>query len=192
MTATQLNSLYSRLLANGRSDSGGALANRSVRYTHTVLRKALKDASRWGLVPRNVADLANPPKVTRSRKWTTWSLSEIRRFLEHVETDRLSPLWELAVNTGMRRGELLGLRWEDVDIEAASLSVRRALVAVGYQVVVSQTKTDRARVISPDPGTTAILRDWRRVQLEERLAWGPAYTDSGYVFTKEDGLTASP
>jgi integrase len=66
------------------------------------------------------------------------------------------------------------------------------LVAVGYQVVISQTKTDRARVIALDAGTVAILRDWRRTQLEERLASGPVYSDSGHVFTKEDGSTLHP
>lgn len=192
LTATQLNSLYARLLADGRSKGGGPLARRTVRYTHTVLRKALKDAARWGLVARNVVDLANPPKVTKTRKWTTWSPSEIRTFLRAVEGDRLSSLWELAVNTGMRRGELLGLRWDDIDLEAGTVAIRRALVVVGYEVVVSETKTDRARMIALDPGTIAILRDSRRAQLEERMAWGPAWIDSGYVHTKGNGEPLHP
>ena len=192
LTATQLNSLYAQLLANGRANAPGALSARSVRYTHTVLRKALKDACRWGLVARNVADLANPPKLTKTRKWTTWSPVEIRTFLRAVKIDRLSSLWELAVNTGMRRGELLGLRWDDVDLDSGTVAIRRALVVVGYEVVVSQTKTDRARSIALDPGTVAILKDWRRAQLEERLAWGPAWIDSGYVHTKENGESLHP
>ena len=192
LTATQLNGLYARLLADGRSKGGGPLASRSVRYTHTVIRKALKDAAHWGLVARNVADLANPPKVIKTRKWTTWTPSEIRTFLRAVERDRLSSLWELAVNTGMRRGELLGLRWDDVNLDSGTVAIRRALVVVGYEVVVSQTKTDRARVIALDPGTVTILRDWRRAQLEERLAWGPAWIDSGYVHTKENGEPLHP
>lgn len=157
-----------------------------------MVRKALKDACRWGLVARNVADLANPPKVTKTRTWTTWNPSEIGVFLRRVEADRLSPLWELTVNTGMRRGELLGLRWEDLDFDAATLTIRRALVVVGYEVMVRPTKTDRPRVIALDAGMAAILRDWRRIQLEERLAWGPAYQDSGYLFTKEDGTSLHP
>jgi integrase len=192
LAASQLNALYARLLANGRSNGGGALSHRSVRYTHTVVRKALKDACRWGLVGRNVADLANPPKVTKTRKWTTWSPSEIGTFLRHVEADRLSPLWELTANTGMRRGELLGLRWEDLDFDAATVTIRRALVVVGYKVMIRPTKTDRPRVIALDAGMVAILNEWRRFQLEERLAWGPAYHDSGYIFTKEDGSPLHP
>jgi integrase len=192
LTAAQLNGLYSHLLSNGRSNGGGALAARSVRYTHVVVRKALKDASRWGVVPRNVADLANPPKVTETRKWTTWTPAETRSFLDHVADDRLGPLWELTVISGMRRGELLGLRWEDLDLETGTVAIRRALVVVGYEVVVSQTKTDRARVIALDTGMVAILREWRRLQLEERMAWGPAYRDSGYIFTKEDGSPLHP
>lgn len=192
LTAAQLNGLYSKLGTDGRSNGGGPLAARTVRYTHTVIRKSLKDAARWGMVPRNVADLADPPKATKTRKWTTWSPGEIRCFLEHAEGDRLAPLWELAVNTGMRRGELLGLRWEDIDLEKGTVAIRRALVVVGYEVVISQTKTDRARVIALDPGMVAILKEWRRIQLEERMAWGPAYRDSGYLFTKEDGSELHP
>ena len=97
LSATQLNSLYARLLANGRTNGAGPLSHRSVRYTHTVLRKALKDACRWGLVARNVADLANPPKVTKTRKWTDLEPVEIGAFLRRVETDRRSALWELTV-----------------------------------------------------------------------------------------------
>jgi integrase len=92
----------------------------------------------------------------------------------------------------MRRGELLGLRWEDLDLEAGTLAIRRALVVVGYEVVVSQTKTDRARVIALDAGMVAILREWRRSQLEERMRWGSAWRDSGYIFTREDGSPLHP
>lgn len=75
----------------------------------------------------------------------------------------------------MKRGELLGLHWEDLEVNAATVTIRRALVVVGYEVMVRPTKTDRPRVIALDAGMVAILKEWRRFQLEERLAWGPAY-----------------
>jgi integrase len=144
------------------------------------------------MVARNVADLANPPKVAKTRSWTTWSPPEVGSFLASLAKDRLSPLWELAVNSGMRRGELLGMRWEDVDLAAGTMAVRRARVVAGYEVIESRTKTDRARVISLDSGMVAILRDWRRSQLEERMQWGPDYQESGFVFTRENGEPLHP
>ena len=99
----------------------------------------------------------------------------------------------LAASTGMRRGEVLGLRWVDVDLELARVAVRQTLVLAGRQVVTSEPKTSRGRrSIALDPRTVAQLRAWRAAQLEERLAWGPAYSDSGLVFTREDGAPMHP
>jgi integrase len=93
------------------------LAPSSVGGVHTVLSRALKDAERWGRVPRNVARLADPPKPGSARA-TAWTATELRRFLDHLADDRLFPLWRLAGTTGMRRGELAGLTWQALDLEA--------------------------------------------------------------------------
>ena len=99
----------------------------------------------------------------------------------------------LAASTGMRRGEVLGLRWVDVDLELARVAVRQTRVLAGRQVVTSEPKTSRGRrSIALDPRTVAALRSWRAAQLEERLAWGAAWTDSGLVFTREDGTPMHP
>jgi integrase len=93
----------------------------------------------------------------------------------------------------MRRGELAGLRWEDVDLEAATISVRQTRIAIGYKVEVSEPKTTRSRrSIGLDSTTVAALRSWRAQQLEERLVWGPAWMDAGMVFTREDGSPLHP
>jgi integrase len=93
----------------------------------------------------------------------------------------------------MRRGELLGLRWVDVDLDLARVAVRQTLVLAGRQVVVSEPKTSRGRrSIALDPRTVAALRTWRAAQAAERLQWGGAWVDSGLCFTREDGTPLHP
>ena len=93
----------------------------------------------------------------------------------------------------MRRGELLGIQWSDVDLGRARIAVRRSLVTVGHEVVVSEPKTAKGRrSVALDPATVASLKVWRLHQAAERLAWGPAWIDSGLVFTREDGRPLHP
>jgi integrase len=180
-----LNTLYADLLERG-------LSARTVLHVHATIRRALADATRWGLVPRNVALLASPPRPART-ELQVWTAADLRAFLAFVEDDRLYGLWLLAASTGMRRGEVLGLQWPDVDFGRARVAVRRSLVTVGHQVVVSEPKTAKGRrSVALDPATVAGLKAWRKHQTAERLAWGPAWTDSGLVFTREDGRPLHP
>jgi integrase len=185
LTPGHLNTLYADLLERG-------LSARTVLHVHATIRRALADATRWGLVPRNVALLASPPRPART-ELQVWTAANLRSFLAHVEDDRLYALWLLAASTGMRRGELLGLQWPDVDIGRARVAVRRSLVTVGHQVVVSEPKTVKGRrSVALDPATVAAIKAWRKHQTAERLAWGPAWTDAGLVFTREDGRALHP
>jgi integrase len=138
LNAAHLNRLYGFLLSDGRKDGTGGLSTRSVRYVHTILQRSLADAMRWGLVERNVAALADPPRQTASatQHIRTWTREELRSFLDHVRDDRLFPAWLLHATTGMRRGEVLGLRWVDLDLPAQRLAVRKTLVMVGTDVQV--------------------------------------------------------
>jgi integrase len=191
LTPAHLNALYGALQAAG-GRNGQPLSGRTVQAVHMTVRKALGDAARWGLVTRNVAQLADPPTPKRA-DMRTWTAGELRRFLEHVEGERLAALWMLAASTGMRRGEALGLRWVDVDLDLARVAVRQTLVLAGRQVVVSEPKTSRGRrSIALDPRTVAALKAWKTAQIAERLAWGPAWSDSGLVFTREDGTPIHP
>jgi integrase len=92
----------------------------------------------------------------------------------------------------MRRGELLGLRWGDVDLDAAALSIRQSLIAVHHVTRIETPKNGKARALRLDPATVKLLRAHKAKQAEERLAWGPAWTDSGLVFTREDGAPLHP
>jgi integrase len=164
------------------------LSETSLQHTLGVLRTALSWAVRQRLISYNPADDVDRPQ-REDREMRVWSAEGLARFLDHPADDRLHPLFRLAAFTGMRRSELLGLRWSDVDLEAATISVRRTRTRVGYEMhEAARTKTRAGtRVVDIDPATVAVLRRWAKAQKAERLAWGPAYTDSGYVFTAENG-----
>jgi integrase len=180
---THLNKLYGDLRTAGR-------APKTIRNIHGVLSKALADAERWGLVGRNAARLADVPAVARP-KLRVWSPEQTRAFLAAVANDRLFAAWLLAATTGMRRGELLGLRWEDIDLDNGV--VRIARVRAGNQVVAGEPKTARGRrTLALDPTTVAALRQHRKRQTEERLAAGPHYADSGLAFTMPGGTPIHP
>ena len=184
-----LNRLYAVLLEHG-GRGRRPLAPKTVRNAHTVLHRALAAAVRWGRVARNVAALADPPK-RGAREMQTWTAEELRAFLTHIQGDRLYPAWLTLATTGMRRGEVLAPRWADLD--GGRLAVRRSLVLVGGTPAFSEPKTAKGRRSVPlPPETVAALQAYRKRQLEERLALGPAYQDSDLIFCREDGEAIHP
>ena len=194
LTAAQLNALYADLLEKGRRDGKGGLSARSVAYVHATIRKALAEAVRWQLLTRNVADQATPPRQQANGDLRTWSAEELRAFLAHVEGDRLHAAYVLAATTGLRRGELLGLRWRDLDLNAGRLSVTQTLVSVNYRVSFSTPKTAKGRrSVALDAATVAALRAHRARMLEERLSLGlGAPSADALVFTALDGSPLHP
>lgn len=192
LSPADLAALYARLRRSGRRDGRG-LSPKSVQNIHRVMHRALEDAVRWGLIPRNPAASARPSAKPQHREMAVWTAAEMRRFLQHIAEDRLAALWTVAATTGMRRSELLGLTWRQVDLEAARLSVVRAAVEVGSQVVYADPKTARSRrQIALDPQTVKVLRAWRRRQAENRLAYGAGWASGDSVFTREDGVPVRP
>jgi integrase len=195
LTPEDLDAFYADLLATGRKDGRGGLSIKTVRYIHLIVHKALADANRKGTVVRNVGDLADPPKLSSRPKRETrvWNAEQLRSFLAGIEDHWLYAAIYLAANTGMRRGEVLGLRWKDVDLEGGRLSVRQAVVSVAYKMQVSDAKSGSGRrSIDLDPRTIAILRSWRTEQLKERLAKGAPKDESGFVFARTDGSPLHP
>ena len=189
LTAAHLRALQGELLESGRVDGKGGLAASSVLKCHRVLKHAFNDSVRWGLLARNPVDLIDAPRAEQ-REMTAWSGEQARRFVDAIATDRQFAMWVLFITTGMRRGEVAGLAWDDLDTERGVLSVQRAVISAGKGTGLSEPKTRRSRRSIPlDPGTLDALRVHRRAQVAERLRLGEVWTDSGRMFT---GLTGEP
>jgi integrase len=179
------NGLYAELDRDGLS-----VATR--RLTHAVLRRSLNDAVRWGKLARNPATAADPPSAERTRV-ESWQPNELRRFLAHVADDRLFALWRLAATTGMRRGELLGVPWRSVNLEAGSLRVEQQLIPTKGGATFGPPKSRSSeRTISLDPVTVQALRRHRDAQLLERGLAGPAYEDNDLMFADQLGRPVHP
>jgi integrase len=192
LTPAQLGGLYRKLLKDGRRRRKGGLSPKSVQNTHRALHRALRDAVRWGYVVRNVADAVDPPK-SKQAEMKFWTPSDLRTFLASVETDRLYAAWVLTATTGMRRGELAGLRWVDMDFPAGRVHIRKPRVMADGEVVISEPKTKRGRRgIALDHRTLGALRAWQERQSQERELVGKGYVDSGMVFTQPDGSAIKP
>jgi integrase len=190
--AAQLNAFYSDLLVAGRRDGRGGLSPTTVHLIHATVHKALADGVRWGRLARNPADQSDPPRPAKS-EMSVWRPDQVRTFIESVRGDRLFAAWLLAATTGMRRGELLGLRWSDLELDSGVAVIRQIRTIARYEVITAGPKTDKgSRQVALDQATVAALRAHRVGQLEERLVVGSTYEESGLVFTQPDGSAIHP
>lgn len=168
------------------------LSPATVRRCHATLMSALNTAVRDGRLFRNPAQHVKLPsgKAPRQRYWTP---EQVGAFLDGTADERLAPLYDLVANYGLRRGEACGVRWEDVDLDTGRLTVAQQIVQLGHATAVGEPKTkDGARTLALDAGMVAVLRAHRAAQAADRLAWGPAWVDSGLVFVREDGAQLHP
>lgn len=186
--------LVDSMLTAGRriGGRGRPLNPRTVTLTLIVLRMAIEDALKEGRVARNVAKLVDPPKRIH-QEMKTWTPAEAQAFLAVATQDRLAAAWLLSLY-GMRRGEVLGLRWSDVDLERRTVTIIQTRVSVGGTLVVtSEPKTQRGRRQLPlDTGVCAALQALRARQAAERLAAGSAYQSTGLVVVDELGQPVRP
>jgi integrase len=179
-----LERMVSGLLESGQSERVGAYALR-------VAKMALRRAVHWQLVARNVAEAVRPPRVPK-KEMGVWTGTEVKTFLETTATHRLHALFVLALMTGMRRGELLGLRWEDLNLETARLSVRHGLVETEGKLVLAEPKTAYSRRTVPlAPGVIKVLEAHRTMQALER-ANNSDWKDQRFVFASEVGTATHP
>jgi integrase len=172
--------------------SGKPLSPSSIRRIHAALRSALNTAVKRRLIPYNPAlhvELT-PENPHRPKPWTA---EECQSFLSKTKDDRLSTLYHLMIVTGLRRGEAIGLRWGDIDLESHCLFVTQQITEVRGKLVVGTPKTKRGRRVVPvDIFTVDLLREHQRVQDTERAAWGEASCHQCLVFCREDGRPLRP
>lgn len=196
LDAGVLNRLYADLLDHGRLDGKpGGLSPRTVRYIHTIIGRALREAMAWDRVARNVAQAAQPPSSGQASKpeMRTWDGPTVARFLDLVREDRHYPAWLFLATTGCRRGEALGLRWTDVDLVTGKVVLRQTVTAIAHELrVATRTKSGKPRPIEIDRSTVTALRGVRARQAQERLLLGPDYIDNGLVFARPDGRPQHP
>jgi integrase len=190
---------YAALLKSGRKqrpgESGGTrgLAPKSVHNIHVMLNKALGDAARKGTVVRNVVALADAPSLQARKRpeIRAWEIDQLVAFQDAIAPHRMAPAFYFSAHTGMRRGEVLGVRWRDIDLDVGRVSVRQTLVSVAYEMSISDVKTGTSRrTIEIDEDVTQVVRDWRKVRTEERDGLEPE--PDNLVFVKADGTSMYP
>src|SRR5215218_6435859 len=181
LTSAHVRSLYRHKLNAG-------LTPRTVQYVHTTLHKALKDAVSDGLVPRNVTEGIKAPRP-KKKEVNALSPDQARAFLDAARGDRFEALYVLAVHCGLREGELLALRWDDVDLEAGTLAVRRTLSEAKIGHLFEAPKNGKGRNIKLTIGANNALKRHRKAQLEERIRLARLREDHRLVFPNQVGKT---
>lgn len=181
LTPAHVQAMYTALL-----DSG--LSRRSVELVHAILHRALRQAVQWGLVGRNVTEAVSVPRPVR-HEMKTLTAEQVQDLFSTTAGDRLHALYVLLATTGLRLGEALGLKWEDIDFNTGRLTIQRALQrqhGVGFVLVEPKTERSR-RTVHLAGGTVIALRGRRKRQLEERLVAGPLWEDMALAFTTPTG-----
>ena len=177
-------------LYRGQLDSG--LSPATVQKIHAVLHKALAQALKWTMIPRNAADAVKAPRPA-PEEMRPFSPDGARKFMEATHGDKLEALYILAVQTGMRQGELLALKWEDVDLNRGVIHVRRTLVRSRGRCALGEPKSKKSRrPVNLTSVAVEALETHLEQQLEDIERLGDLYRDDGLVFTSGVGTLINP
>jgi integrase len=188
----QLQRFYNEKLEQGRVNGNGGLSAQTVRYFHAILREALGHAVKWQLLSRNVAELASPPAI-RKKEIITLDADEVAQFLLYAREDRLYIAFLMAVTTGLRRGEILGLRWKDLNFNANTVSIRKNLVLVNNKPILQEPKTQGSiRSITLPLVTIEALKKYKTLQDQEKHKIGSHYQDHHLIVATSLGTPVSP
>ena len=187
----QISAAYAKALRSGRRDGKGGLSSRSVLHMHRVLRLALEQALQWGLILRNPADLAKPPRVER-KSMLALDAAGTAALLAHFRPTRMYIPVLLAALCGLRRGEIAALRWKHIEFDGAALSVSESLEQTKAGVRRKETKNSRARSVAIPALVLLELRQHRARQAEEMLKLGVRLDGDFPVVAREDGASLQP
>lgn len=186
-----LSELYGQLAREGWPGGNGPLSVRSIGHTHALLSTLLSWAVRLELTGRNVADAVQPPKGAHKRA-APYQLDDAERLITAAADTRFGPLIVFDFSTGLRRRELAGLKWTDVDFERRTATIRGAVAQIPKRTWYKSTKTDLVASIALSELAVEALRSQRALQAKERLAAGPLYEDLGFVFAPPEGGMPTP
>jgi integrase len=185
LTAERLQRFYADMIADGVSEH-------VVHQCHKRLSQGLDQAIRWNLIRTNPCAAATAPRP-KPRQMTTWTVPECQRFIDAAVADPLDPFWLLLIATGLRRGEALGLRWCDIDVDRRTLTVRQAVAVLKGAPIIQPPKTDAGiRPVLIPHTLIEPLRAHQRRQQERRIAAGPAWRNLDLVFSTRDGGLINP
>jgi integrase len=191
LTVAQLRTMYTDLADHG-GRGGRALSPKSIHNVSLMLSRAFGDAVEERIIVSNPASRSHKLPSGRA-DMKTWTGEQVHAFLTWTAQDRLAALWRLAFSSGMRRGEMLGLRWSDVDLDGATVSVQQTRIRGWSGLTYGAPKTAKGRRrIALDRATVAALRAHRRAQAAERLLAGSIWHDEDLVFCREDGQPLDP
>jgi integrase len=193
LTPADIEQWHATLKTSGRKDRKGGLSGLTIRHAHRLLSKVLKEATRHDLVVRNVAATEPPPKVARAEV-TILSPEQTRSVVTRLVDAPIYPQIIVALFTGMRRGEILALRWQQVDVDGKVITVRAALEETASGLRSKESKSDAGQrdVALPDI-VVDVLREHRRKELETRIALGLGkITADALLFGRLDGAPCSP
>ncbi len=187
----QLQQFYSKCLKEGRLNGKGGLSNKTVLYLHRIIHSALEQAVKWQMINKNVSYFVDPPKP-KKHKVETLDIEQVLQLLEAAKESQIYIPVLLAVSTGMRRGEVLGLMWKDIDLEDESVKVRSLVpTKEGLQFVLPKSETS-CRTISLPPSVITALKTNKKKQSKMQLRLGEGYQDNDLVCCNPDGKPFNP
>jgi integrase len=182
---------YAQALASGRSDGKGGLAPRSVHHMHRLLKQSLGQAVKWSMIARNPVDAVDAPKV-RQKQLETYDIGDTAKLLEQIRQTRMFIPTMLAVLCGLRRGEILALRWASADLAKGTIAVVESAEQTKAGVTYKDTKSGRGRSVALSPTVLEELKAWRTRQAQEFLVIGQRPTGDTFVVTQANGKPVQP
>jgi len=182
LSARQVQDLLNHKLEHGKVNGEGGLSASTVKYIYTTLHAALEQAVKERMIPNNICVAVEVPKKQAEHKLHTWNNKQVNKFLNHAKSFKFYEVFFLALNTGMRKGELLGLQWKDIDFNKNKIEVKRQLTRTDEGLIFKKVKTKSGnRTIPITDDVAKFLRSHKIKQSEHKLALGAGYYQNDLI-----------